>query len=265
MSLSQIGKIQYPMIDEQKYPQDTSEDREATTNSSQGVDSQEPSPSQVSESPTPEATETQEKTPPASTSETPAITEESEQAIATLEQEIATLKQQLEAQTEQAESFQTQYIRIAADFENVRKRHEKEREELEYRVKRDTISELLTAIDSFERARLQIKPANEGEMAIHKSYQGVYKQLVDGLKRIGVSAMRPEGEPFDPNLHEAVFREPTNEYPEGVVIEQLMRGYLLGDRVLRHAMVKVAVSQEGETAAGEVNNGGENGSEVAET
>lgn len=56
--------------------------------------------------------------------------------------------------------------------------------------------------------------------------------------------MRPEGQEFDPNLHEAVMREPTHEYPEGVVIEQLQRGYFLGDRVLRHAMVKVATAPE---------------------
>jgi len=59
-----------------------------------------------------------------------------------------------------------------------------------------------------------------------------------------VSAMRPEGKEFDPNLHEAVMREATNEYPEGVVIEQLVRGYFLGERVLRHAMVKVASAPE---------------------
>jgi molecular chaperone GrpE len=56
--------------------------------------------------------------------------------------------------------------------------------------------------------------------------------------------MRPEGQEFDPNLHEAVMREPTDEYPEGTVIEQLMRGYMLNDRVLRHAMVKVAAAAE---------------------
>ena len=81
-------------------------------------------------------------------------------------------------------------------------------------------------------------------MAIHKSYQGVYKQLVDCLKRLGVSPMRPEGQEFDPNEHEAVMREPTDEYPEGTVLEELVRGYFLGERVLRHAMVKVAAQKE---------------------
>ncbi|MEY4519250.1 MAG: hypothetical protein RLZZ499_1849, partial [Cyanobacteriota bacterium] len=105
-------------------------------------------------------------------------------------------------------------------------------------------TELLPVIDNFERARTQLKPESEGEKAIHSSYQGVYKTLVECLKKMGVSAMRPEGQEFDPNYHEAMLREATNEYPEGTVIEQLMRGYTIGDTILRHAMVKVAVPQE---------------------
>ena len=167
-----------------------------------------------------------------------------EDTISALQQEVATLKQQLQEQSQQAEAFKAQSMRIAADFDNFRKRNAKEKESLEQQIKRNTIGELLSVIDNFERARSQIKPANDGEMAIHKSYQGVYKNLVDSLKRIGVSAMRPEGQPFDPNYHEALFREQTNDYPEDTVIEQLVRGYLIGDQVLRHAMVKVAVAPE---------------------
>ncbi|MBD1804608.1 nucleotide exchange factor GrpE [Microcoleus sp. FACHB-SPT15] len=164
--------------------------------------------------------------------------------LESLKRENEALKAQLEDISQQTESFKTQSMRIAADFDNFRKRTSKEKEDLEVQVKRNTISELLPVIDNFERARSQIKPQTDGEMTIHKSYQGVYKQLVDCLKRIGVAPMRPEGQEFDPNLHEAVMREPTNEYPEGVVIEQLMRGYFIGDRVLRHAMVKVAAAAE---------------------
>ncbi|AFZ16768.1 nucleotide exchange factor GrpE [Allocoleopsis franciscana] len=166
------------------------------------------------------------------------------EAILKLRQENDALKAQLEELNQQSESFKTQSMRIAADFDNFRKRTTKEKEDLEQQIKRVTLSELLPVVDNFERARSQIKPQDDGEMGIHKSYQGVYKQLVDCLKRIGVSAMRPEGKEFDPNLHEAVMREATNEYPEGVVIEQLVRGYFLGERVLRHAMVKVASAPE---------------------
>jgi len=157
---------------------------------------------------------------------------------------IATLSDQMEALKAQLEERTTQYMRIAADFDNFRKRTQKEREELEIQLKCATISELLPVIDNFERARSQLKPQTDPEMNIHKSYQSVYKQLVDCLKRIGVSPMRPEGKEFDPNLHEAVMRESTDEHLEGTVMEELVRGYFLGERVLRHAMVKVAAAPE---------------------
>lgn len=160
-----------------------------------------------------------------------------EPAIAELETQVTTLKAQLDDRM-------GQYMRIAADFENYRRRTSKEREDQESQVRCNTISELLPVIDNFERARSQIKPQTESEMTIHKSYQSVYKQLVDCLKRLGVSVMRAEGQEFDPNLHEAVMREPTDQHPEGTVLEELVRGYMLGERVLRHAMVKVAAPPE---------------------
>ncbi|MEL6856547.1 MAG: nucleotide exchange factor GrpE [Cyanobacteria bacterium J06607_13] len=150
-----------------------------------------------------------------------------------LQQQVETLQAQLEDRT-------GQFTRLTADFDNFRKRTAKERENLEEQVKCNTIGNLLEVVDNFERARSQIKPQGDGEMAIHKSYQGVYKQLVEALKKLGVSPMRCEGKEFDPNLHEAVMREPTDQYPEGTVIDEFVRGYVLGERVLRHAMVKVA-------------------------
>lgn len=165
--------------------------------------------------------------------------------------ETAELTQQIESLKTQLEERSTQYMRIAADFENYRKRTSKEKEELEVLMKRNTILELLPVVDNFERARSHLKPQSDGEMTMHKSYQGVYKQLVDSLKRLGVSPMRPEGQEFDPNLHEAVMREPTDEHPEGTVLEELVRGYFLGERVLRHAMVKVAAPKEDSPAAPE--------------
>jgi molecular chaperone GrpE len=161
--------------------------------------------------------------------------------IARLEQQIADLKAQIEEQSNQA-------IRIAADFENYRKRTMREKEELDAQVKGNTVIELLPVVDNFERARSQIKPQTEAEMTIHKSYQSVYKQLVEALKRLGVSVLRAEGQAFDPQLHEAVMREPTADHPEGTVIEEFVRGYQLGDRVLRYAMVKVAAPPEENSA-----------------
>ncbi|MGV2828715.1 nucleotide exchange factor GrpE [Myxosarcina sp. GI1(2024)] len=176
---------------------------------------------------------------------------ENEQIIAAFQAENANLKRLLDEKTEQfnqqfqqLNNLKAQSTRLAADFENFRRRTSNEKENFEQQIKKNIIVELLPVIDNFERARTQLKPANEGENAIHASYQGVYKTLVDALKRMGVSAMRPEGEQFDPQYHEAMLREATDEYPEGTVLEQLMRGYVLGDTILRHAMVKVAVPKE---------------------
>ncbi len=177
--------------------------------------------------------------PPASDVESPEV-----DANLSSQSEAQILAVKLTEVSNQRDAFQSQYLRIAADFDNFRKRSSKEKEDIEVRVKCTTIIELLSVVDNFERARTQIKPQNEGEMGIHKSYQGVYKQLVDGLKRIGVSPMRPEGQQFDPNLHEAVMREPTEDHPEGTVMEELQRGYYLGDKILRHSLVKVAAPPE---------------------
>jgi molecular chaperone GrpE len=149
-------------------------------------------------------------------------------------------KESTEALQRQIEDLTGQYMRIAADFDNFRKRTEREKSDLAQRVRRETISELLPVIDSFERAKSHINPQTDQEIGIQNSYQGVYKQLVDCLKRVGVKPMRAVGQVFDPNLHEAVMREPTDQFEEGEVMEELVNGYMLGDLVLRHAMVKVA-------------------------
>lgn len=163
--------------------------------------------------------------------------EEMEAEIAALQQQVETIKAQLDERT-------NQYMRIAADFDNFRKRTQKEKEELETQVKCSTLSGLLTVVDNFERAQAQIKPQTDQEKTIHKSYQSIYKQLVSALKSLGVSPMRPKGKEFDPNLHEAAMRESTDEYPEGTVTEELVPGYYLGERVLRHATVKVAAAPD---------------------
>lgn len=161
-----------------------------------------------------------------------------------LQATVSELNQSIESLKVQVEDRTGQYMRLAADFENYRKRTQKEKEEQEEQVKCLTVKELLSVVDNFERARAQIKPQTDSEMAIHKSYQSVYKQLVDAMKKLGVSPMRAEGQEFDPNLHEAVMREATADFPEGTVMEELMRGYVIGDRVLRHAMVKVAAAPD---------------------
>ena len=154
-------------------------------------------------------------------------------------------EEQLEAELtvlrSEHESVRSQYMRIAADFDNFRKRQSRDQQDQRLQITCSTLSEILPVVDNFERARQQLDPQHEEAQGLHRSYQGLYKQLVDVFKQLGVSPMRVEGEPFDPSLHEAVLREPNEEYPEDVVIAELQRGYHLDGRVLRHALVKVSM------------------------
>jgi molecular chaperone GrpE len=238
------------MIDEQKQQENTLENSTATDNNELSFTTEHSDSESMSEGEMNPETLTADDNNATAASDVESATDinallaENEAIIATFQQENGNLKKLLDEQTEQTNIAKAQYARLAADFDNFRKRTSKERENLEQLAKKDIITDLLPVIDNFERARTQLKPETEGEKAIHSSYQGVYKNLVDALKRMGVSAMRPEGEQFDPNFHEAMLREATNEHPEGTVLEQLVRGYLLKDLVVRHAMVKVAVPQE---------------------
>lgn len=148
---------------------------------------------------------------------------------------------ELEALRTEHDSLRSQYVRIAADFDNYRKRQSRDQHEQRIQITCTTLSEILPVVDNFDRARQQLNPQSEEAVNLHRSYQGLYKQLVDVFKQLGVSPMRVEGEPFDPSLHEAVLREESHEHPEDIVIEELQRGYHLDGRVLRHALVKVSM------------------------
>jgi len=151
------------------------------------------------------------------------------------------LQGRLAALQTEHEALRSQYMRIAADFDNFRKRQSRDQDDLRLQIICSTLGEILPVVDNFERARQQLKPQHEEAQALHGSYQGLYRQLVDVFKQLGVSPMRVEGEPFDPNLHEAVLREESHDHPEDVVTEELQRGYHLDGRVLRHALVKVSM------------------------
>ncbi len=171
----------------------------------------------------------------------PAAEAAAESPAADPEQRVRELEGQLEALKAEHESLRSQYMRIAADFDNFRKRQARDNDDLRLQIACNTLSEILPVVDNFDRARQQLNPQHEEAQNLHRSYQGLYKQLVEVFKQLGVSPMRVEGEPFDPTLHEAVLREPSEQHPEDVVIEELQRGYQLNGRVLRHALVKVSM------------------------
>ncbi len=147
----------------------------------------------------------------------------------------------LEQLEKEHETLKSQYVRIAADFDNFRKRQSRDQSDLKIQLIAKALTTILPIVDNFERARQQLKPENEEAKTLHRSYQGLYKQLVDVLKQQGVAPMRVVGQKFDPNLHEAVLREPSEEFVEDVITEELQRGYHLEGKVLRHALVKVSM------------------------
>ncbi len=157
------------------------------------------------------------------------------------EARLLQLEKEYSALREEHETLRSQYMRIAADFDNFRKRQSRDQDDLRLQLTCSTLSEILPIVDNFERARQQLTPQGEEAQSLHRSYQGLYKQLVEVLKQLGVAPMRVVGQVFDPNLHEAVLREPSDEQAEDLIIEELQRGYHLNGRVLRHALVKVSM------------------------
>jgi len=158
-----------------------------------------------------------------------------------LKNSISNNDARLEQLEKEHETLKNQYVRISADFDNFRKRQSRDQDDLKVQLVSKSLTSILPIVDNFERARQQLKPESDEAQALHRSYQGLYKQLVEVLKQQGVAPMRVVGQQFDPSLHEAVLREPSEEYKEDLIIEELQRGYHIEGKVLRHALVKVSM------------------------
>lgn len=165
---------------------------------------------------------------------------EVESMISIVENEKNELAQKLSTFSAEINSGKEKYIRLQADFDNFRKRSEKERLTIRSDAQGAVIESLLPMVDSFERAKQQVMPETEKEKMIDTSYQGIYKQFVEILRSLRVAAVPTVGKPFDPSVHEAIGREESQEYREGIVIQEFRRGFIIGDRLIRPAMVKVS-------------------------
>lgn len=139
------------------------------------------------------------------------------------------------------EEMKQKYLRLQADFTNFKKRTAGEKLQISEVVKMDVLSEILPILDNFERA-LQVpqEGVSDDMKSFLDGYQMIYNQLITVLQKEGLQKMEAVGKPFDPNYHQAVMRVPSDEYEDDVVVEVLQAGYLLGEKTLRPAMVKVA-------------------------
>ena len=130
-------------------------------------------------------------------------------------------------------------LRKAAEFDNYRKRVERERRDLTETAAADLLTDLLQIVDDFERA-LQAEIDGGACGAYRRGLELIYQQLLDLLRKRGVTPIAALGADFDPRYHQAVIHEPSDQHRDGEVMAELRRGYLLGERLLRPAMVKVA-------------------------
>ena len=139
----------------------------------------------------------------------------------------------------QRDDYYDRLLRKTAEFDNYRKRVERDRQSMAESAAADLVRDLLPLVDDLERA-LKADANGEGGGAYRRGVELIHRQLLEVLRKRGVTPIDALGADFDPHFHEAVAYEPTQGRREGEVIEEFGRGYMLGDRLLRPAMVKVA-------------------------
>lgn len=143
---------------------------------------------------------------------------------------------------EEYDKLNQQYIRLAADFDNYRKRQEQERESLLKYGAENALKKMVEILDNFERGEKALEKVEDCQQ-VKDSFNLVHKQVIETLQKLGMEEIEAEGREFDPNFHEAVMQTPTNEHPEHTIINVLQKGYKMGDKVLRPSLVNVATAE----------------------
>ena len=144
---------------------------------------------------------------------------------------------------EKYEDLNNKYLRLAADFDNFRKRTQTEKEELAIDANCELLKKISVVLDTFERAKEHLKEIEDFKI-VKDGYEVAFKQLLDTLNKIGMEEISCLGEKFDPNEHEAIAQVPTDEYEPDSVAAVMQKGYKMGDRVIRPALVGVAVKKD---------------------
>ena len=149
------------------------------------------------------------------------------------EEELSALAEELEATRRERDEYLDALRRLKAEFENWRKRQERERARILETASERLVVELLPVLDNLDRAL-------EAEGDIHEGVQAIRDQLVAALGKEGLLPVASDGQPFDPNVHEAVMGQPSEEHEEGTILQTFQRGYLLNGKPIRPAKVVVA-------------------------
>ena len=165
------------------------------------------------------------------------VDQDAENADAQKEDETEAMQREIEQLKKEKEDTYQRMLRIQAEYENYKKRTQKEKEAERKYKSQDLVQELLPVLDNFERA-LKVEATEETKSLID-GITMVYNQLQDALKSQGVEVIEAEGKEFDPNIHHAVMQVEEEGIESNIIEEELQKGYMLKDRVVRPAMVKV--------------------------
>jgi molecular chaperone GrpE len=162
-----------------------------------------------------------------------------------LSAEIAKLTQELEQKTKEAAEANDKYLRTSADFDNYRKRMQRDLADFRKYANEQMARELLSVVDHLALAIKHAAEAGESNDGLRQGVELVYKQLHDVLEKFGITSFSSQGEPFDPAKHDAMMQEETDAVPENTVVQVFQEGYLYHDKVLRHARVGVSKKPAG--------------------
>ena len=183
----------------------------------------------------------QEEAPPAEEApETAEKTEKAPKGRKKKERTYTLTREQMEAAelaAKQLESVKDQFVRLTAEYDNYRKRTAKEKDSLYQDAKADTIREFLAVYDNLERA---VSTEGDEDSPHKKGLEMIFHQYQEILKKLGVTEIEAQGAPFDPEKHNAVMHIDDETYGENVVSQVFQAGFMLGDKVIRHAIVQVA-------------------------
>jgi len=166
------------------------------------------------------------------------------EASADVSVELSEAQNQIETLMREKSEMYDKLLRRQAEFENFRKRFDREKSEIYQRTRAEVLLELLPVLDNFERALISLETTGDDAEALHQGVTLIHKQLKDAVTKMGLQPVESVGKSFDPNVHEAITVEPSDEHEENTIIEEFQRGYKLGDRLLRPARVKVAGAPE---------------------
>jgi len=164
--------------------------------------------------------------------------DEAGESLDALKARLAEAEAAKDALAREKDELFDRWLRLQAEFDNFRKRTRREIEEIRTRAAEDLVLQLLPVLDNLERAIASAEQGPAGGIA--EGVKMIHKQFLTVLEGVGVTPIEAVGQPFDPNFHEAVAYEESHDYPDGIVMEEMLRGYAINGKVLRASIVKVA-------------------------